>query len=171
LGCCHKIGIPYLRSFKEARRVRMSLEEEVNVNVQFDWHFDDEKDMVTGPDRDTVKREKSRQPHSPYLGYSRAIEQRASASRTIYGAGLTRTQRRLHAALARVKPWLCPQAQPEQFGLYSARRRCMVREKLTGLRGRLKYHPDQIPLTRRQRRLHAALARTMPWLCPYGQPE
>lgn len=141
------------------------------MNVQFDWHFDDEKDMVTGRDRDAVKREKSRQHRSLYRGYPQAVEQRAFISRTVYGAGLTRNQRRLHAALARIKPWLCPQAQPEPFGLYSVRRRCVVRERLTGLRGRLRYHPDQIPLTRRQRRLHAALARTMPWLCPYGQPE
>jgi len=141
------------------------------MNVQFDWHFDDEKDVVTGAHRDTVKQDKSRQNRGPYLGYLHAIEQRASASRTVYGAGLTSNQRRLHAALARIKPWLCPQAQPERFGLYSVRRRCVVRERLTGLRRRLRYHRDQIPLTRRQRRLHAALARTMPWLCPYGQPE
>jgi hypothetical protein len=141
------------------------------MNVQFDWHFNDEEDTVTGLDRDTIKQPKSRMKCSPYLGYARAIEQRASASRAVYGAGLTRNQRRLHAALARMKPWLCPQARPEAIGPYSVRRRGLVRMRMSCLRGRLTYHPDQIPLTRRQRRLHAALARTMPWLCPYGQPE
>ena len=141
------------------------------MNVQFDWHFDDETDTETGPQRDTVKREKSRQNRSSYLGYSNVIEQRASASCSVYGAGLTRNQRKLHAALARMKPWLCPQARPEAAGPCSVRRRGLVRMRMTSLRNRLKYHPDQIPLTRRQRRLHAALARTIPWLCPYGQPE
>jgi len=141
------------------------------MNVQFDWHFEDDKDIVTGFDQGTAKRRRSRQNRSLYADYSHVIEQRASASRTVYAAGLTQNQRRLHAALARVKPWLCPQARPEPVGLCSVRRRALVPMRMARLRDRLKYHPDLMPLTRRQRRLHAALARTMPWLCPYGQPE
>ena len=50
-------------------------------------------------------------------------------------------------------------------------RHSLVRNWLVGLCNRLRHHPDRIELTPRQCRLHAAVARTRPWDCPYGRPE
>jgi len=142
------------------------------MKIQFNWDFDDEMKTLAASSQDRTKHRSLRRERG-YLGKDyRPFAERAAASKPVYGTVLTRNQRCIHAALARMRPWLCPQAQPEPFARNPSRRPSLMHGRsAAGLRSRMRGHPDQIVLTRSQRRLHAALARTRPWLCPYGRPE
>jgi len=141
------------------------------MKIQFDWDFDQEMKTSTVSNQDRAKRRGPRR----VRGYSaedyRPFEERAAASKAVFGTVLTRNQRHMHAAVAKVRPWLCPQGQPEPFVRSHGSRKSFLRNRLAGFCSRLRGHPDQIVLTRSQRRLHATLARTRPWICPHGRPE
>lgn len=135
------------------------------MKIQFDWRFDEdateEENRVTSP-RDPI--ESSLMTHF-------FTSSTVRAGRTRSQVWLTRSQRRLHSTLARTKPWLCPAGEPEPFVHSSGWRKRITRIPVIRIRRRPRRRPGQISLTRRQRRLHAALARTRPWLCPYPRPE
>jgi hypothetical protein len=141
------------------------------MKIQFDWHFEDERKTPAASSRDRDKCRGSQRERGYFAEKYRPFTERAAASKATYGSVLTRNQCRVHAALARIRPWLCPYAQPEPFAGNRGRRTRLMRGISAGSRSHRKGRPDQIALTRSQRRLHAALARTRPWLCPYGRPE
>ena len=135
------------------------------MKVQFDWRFDDEY---------TSNEERVRKPSDVIqtsLITHHAYVSRVTASHLRRQAWQTRSQRRLQAALARTKPWQCPVGEPDWFR-YGYRSLRGPRRVQFAWRGRgSKRRPGDPWMTRRQRRLHAALARTRPWLCPQVWPE
>ena len=126
------------------------------MSIQFDWHFADEESGKRIEETRVHLRRRSRQ-----VGPT------------------TASQHRLHAALARTKPRLYPEARPELVVHSSDMRRqavdtarpSWIARLLTRIRACLEHRPSQAGLTASQRRLHAALARTKPWLCPDAQLE
>lgn len=80
------------------------------MSIEFEWSFDDEPETDYGQlyERDTALIVES----SPWI-VSLLMDIRDSLRHRPYRAMLTDSQRRLHAALARTRPWLCPDALPE----------------------------------------------------------
>ena len=76
------------------------------MSIQFEWHFDDGE----GP-----KTEKEATHATRFSSWTASLLARIRArfERRPLVLGLTASQRRLHAALARTRPWLCPDALPE----------------------------------------------------------
>lgn len=159
------------------------------MNIQFDWRFDeDNKKQVNGA---TNAHQFSRRTRSSAHVRTRPAESSVDVIRPagivgplagIYARlrhrrhqmGLTASQRRLHAALARTRAWLCPDALPELIApsfdwreqvpsiIWHSRQVRLLR----CICAYLKPRPNHVMLTARQRRLHAALARIRPWSCP-----
>jgi hypothetical protein len=83
------------------------------MKIQFDWRFEDERKTAAASSQDRETRRGSRGERGYFGENYRPFRERAAASKTVYDSGLTRNQRRLHAALARTRPWLCPYGRPE----------------------------------------------------------
>lgn len=135
------------------------------MNVQFDWGFDDE---------DTRSEERVQKPTDVIqasLITHRAHISRVTPSHLRRPAWQTLSQRRLHAALARTQPWQCPAGEPDRFGSGSRSLRGPSRIQMAWKGRGNKNRLGDPWMTQRQRRLHAALARTRPWLCPRVRPE
>ena len=76
------------------------------MSIRFEWRFDDEEEQK-------IEKEAT---HATWLSSwiaSLLVRVRARFERRPLVLGLTASQRRLHAALARTRPWLCPDALPE----------------------------------------------------------
>ena len=84
------------------------------MSIQFDWHFDDEGNEKTPSVLSSWEPEKeaTNTTQSSRIASS-AMYIHARSGHHFHPAWLTASQRRLHAALARTRPWLCPDAQPE----------------------------------------------------------
>jgi len=76
------------------------------MSIRFEWHFDDEEGQKT-------EKEAARATRLSSWIASLLARVRARFERRPLAMGLTASQRRLHAALARTRPWLCPDALPE----------------------------------------------------------
>ena len=96
--------------------------QEAKMKVQFEWRFDDEaegKRKTTPAQRSTARKDNSRRPSELVWRYRRQAQNGVPIKGTVFDVGLTANQRRLHAALARVKPWLCPCGQPAALTRYT----------------------------------------------------
>ena len=84
------------------------------MSIQFDWRFDDEGNEKTPSVLSSWEPEKeaTNTTQSSRIASS-AMYIHARSGHHFHPAWLTASQRRLHAALARTRPWLCPDAQPE----------------------------------------------------------
>jgi hypothetical protein len=135
------------------------------MNVEFDWRFvDNDVEFEECVRKPTDVIQDSLMTHKMHVSHVRT-------GKLWRGTWPTPNQRRLHAAFARIEPWYCPGAEPERFTQRKSRRRASKRGMLRlGVR-HLRQPRGELWLTRRQQRLHAALARTRPWLCPEARPE
>jgi len=84
------------------------------MSVRFEWQFDEDEHLVGersgGFDKDGKDRLRAVLPRIwRIVGLFR---ERYESART-RGECLTTSQRRLHAALARTRPWLCPRGRRE----------------------------------------------------------
>jgi hypothetical protein len=135
------------------------------MNVQFDWQFDkefnDEEKKLTKP-RDRIQSS---------LTVHRLTLSRVRSGTVRRQMWPTNNQRRLLSSMARMRPWLCPAAEPEPFVCKTSRLGKRTLESSARWRTCYRQTGAATGLTRRQRRLHAALARTRPWLCPSVWPE
>ncbi len=129
------------------------------MNIRFDWYFDDGDNG-----RNVTAREMMRRNPVHVRCYLPQDRKHVSRSGTVYDAGLTRSQRRLHAALARTKPWHCPHGQPEWFTQSPGRGRSLKRVCQAIWRSGLRRCRRACRLTARQLRLKSTEVTASPGL-------
>lgn len=128
------------------------------MSIQFDWRFDDEKDK--GQEKEVTS----------IISFS----WRASSSTRI-----SQPRHRSRSTELAASPWFCPEAQPELVTRTFDRRKragniicpTWIASLLARLYAFRSYRRHKMGLTASQGRVHAALARTRPWLCPDVRPD